>query len=807
MPARANTFVEITPTRLELAVLTAAGVVQQRRTERYTPPAPGADWAETLRTRHATLAGWVSELGLKNASTTVIFASPTAVAALPACPAAAGQVAVERAAVLALAESAGYPIADNPVSTAVLFTDPKPVEKPGQTAPQRMSHALCAVETDANCTLLNQWIASCGLTPARLIPAAAAPIARTVHAVTSRPRSETGTPHAALWFGEHESFFIVGDCDGLLLFRALSVGVENIVEALLRPITPRNADGALGEPITLDRAAARSLLDRTGVPLPTDTVDERNGFTGASILPLMNSVLQRFSVEIKQSLRFGVTDKQRTAGSVTVTLDGPGASLPRIDAALTQFCGVTVLPPAFATPAADRSSAACGNINAAAGNHTGGLTLTPAAAQQALAKVRIRRALRTGVAFAAAAVALYGGWVYTEYTSARDRAESLRAQAAQAGKLDEAERATSNAVTRANTANTYVARAMGNSPDSAAVLALLGETTDARTSLDSIDIRENDTGWTCRLSGTMQAGGGDDKAFADAVKAYTEALAKSPLIAAVKLGAASRTKVGDANAHRFDLTLELVDVPYPVVAPKRSPTPSTEPASEQPAYQPGRPLLPPRTRHRHRYLRGAYLVAVEPIAKKAADAQAEADTLALTISKAQSKPLTLDPARAEQAKRALEQIEQRSLLAGDQARLLQAVSTLADSCDVRVEQFNPANPRGPRLAPGQSPPKTDKKVEQRVAFSISLSGSFASTARFLRAMQQDVGFTTIKSVHMAPVSSSTPGAADTVSVTIETEHLGVNTAALTAPSPSTSPTTTPGAQPGQQAAVPTESHR
>ncbi|MBY0308552.1 MAG: hypothetical protein K2Q09_07405, partial [Phycisphaerales bacterium] len=89
--------------------------------------------------------------------------------------------------------------------------------------------------------------------------------------------------------------------------------------------------------------------------------------------------------------------------------------------------------------------------------------------------------------------------------------------------------------------------------------------TDRRTSLDAIDIRETDTGWTCRVSGVMQAG--DDKAFADAVKAYTENLGRSPLVAAVRLGAAARVKVGDIEAHRFDLTLDLVEVPYPAVAP------------------------------------------------------------------------------------------------------------------------------------------------------------------------------------------------------------------------------------------------
>lgn len=580
MLARSSTIVEITPTRLELAVVSGSSV-QQRRVERYNPPAPGTDWAETLRTRHATLQGWVSELGLRGSPATVLFTSPTAVASLPACPAAAGAAGIQRAAVLALAESAGYPIADNPVSTAILFTDARAIEKPGQAgaggaggaggAPQKMAHTLCAVETDANCSLLSNWIASCGLTPARLLPATAAPIARLVERTARKSKAAGDTLHSTLWFGEHESFFIVGDNAGIVLFRALSVGIENIVEALLRPITPRSGesggpDATPREPITIDRAAARTLLDRSGVPLPADVIDERNGFTGASVLPLMNSVLQRFSVEIKQSLRFGLSDKQRAA--VAVTVDGPGARLPRIDAALSQLCGVAVSVPQRETPApaGERSSSTCGNIDAVIQTPAPAITLLPAATQQAQIKTRARRSLWTGVAVSAAMVAAYGGWVYTELSASLARADALRAQAEHATRADEAERAASAASARAKAANAYVSRAVGSSPDVAAVLALLGDATDAKTSLESVDIREAETGWVCHINGLMQAG--DDKAFADAVKTYTENLARSPLVAGVKLGAAARTKMGDIEAHRFDLTIELVEVPYTAVAPQ-----------------------------------------------------------------------------------------------------------------------------------------------------------------------------------------------------------------------------------------------
>lgn len=194
-----------------------------------------------------------------------------------------------------------------------------------------------------------------------------------------------------------------------------------------------------------------------------------------------------------------------------------------------------------------------------------------------------------------------------------------------------------------------------------------------------------------------------------------------------------------------------------------------------------------------------YFFFVDPLVAKLAQAHAEVDTLTFAITKgAGQAPAAVDSAKAQFAKEALDTIAARSALAADQARLLQAVSTLADTCRIRIEQFNPANPRGPRPAPGQSATKPDPKIEQRTALSISLTGTYADTARFVRAMQQEIGFTTLRSIRVSPTGASTP---DTVSVTIDTEHVAVNTKALAA-SQAPAPTNTPG-QPGQQANVPT----
>jgi Tfp pilus assembly protein PilO len=199
-----------------------------------------------------------------------------------------------------------------------------------------------------------------------------------------------------------------------------------------------------------------------------------------------------------------------------------------------------------------------------------------------------------------------------------------------------------------------------------------------------------------------------------------------------------------------------------------------------------------------------YFFLVDPLTKQVADAQAEVDTLTLAITRSQNQaPVAADSARAAFARSALDAIALRSALAADQARLLQAVSTLADSCSVRVEQFNPATARGRRPIPGQSAVKPDPKIEQRTALSISLTGTYANTARFVRSMQQDVGFTTVRTLRLVPNSTATP---DMVSVVIDTEHVAVNTKALAAAQQTAAPASALPGQSGQHAAVPTE-HR
>src|ERR1043166_9292649 len=105
--ARSYTIVEVTPTRLELAVVHGTTVVQSR-SERINPPEPHTDWSEILRQRHATLTAWVAELGIAGMPAVLLSSSATPRCSVFSCPATAGAAGADRAARLALGEIAGY---------------------------------------------------------------------------------------------------------------------------------------------------------------------------------------------------------------------------------------------------------------------------------------------------------------------------------------------------------------------------------------------------------------------------------------------------------------------------------------------------------------------------------------------------------------------------------------------------------------------------------------------------------------------------------------------------------------------------
>ncbi|MCZ6835911.1 MAG: hypothetical protein O7G85_09070, partial [Planctomycetota bacterium] len=139
-----------------------------------------------------------------------------------------------------------------------------------------------------------------------------------------------------LYLGERHSYFLITDHGRLVFSRLINIGLDAMARSLTRPIRTE----ASSTEIELDFDEARQILLECGIPNKQIMVDETRGLSSREIIPLMQPVLQRLLVELRQSLRFGLTEHQRS--SVQIEISGPGCALSGIEEYLGQELELTI---------------------------------------------------------------------------------------------------------------------------------------------------------------------------------------------------------------------------------------------------------------------------------------------------------------------------------------------------------------------------------------------------------------------------------------------------------------------------------
>ena len=567
--SRTSVFVDLSPSRLELAVVTRAGV-QTVRIARATGP-EWSEWSrglgEVLKALGSTLASWVHELGLERAPCTLTYQANSGAAGVFDCPASVGASGARAAALLALGSVASFPIADEPHDAVLLHADRvPPPATPQAPTPQRQVHLLGVVERDESVVMLSAWLSGAGLGPARLVPAPALELAHAVHAVASE-RACSGV----LWVGDHASVLAVGDRGRLRFVRTLGPGVETLVDALLRaPAAPA------GQPQAgpLDRAAARDLLAQVGIPLGgLGAATDSGAGGGPSLLALLTPVLQRLGSEIKQSVRFGLAEGERQG--LVITLMGPGGALKNLSEALAQQSGVGVQGRAVVGGELGESgsSAGAGVLALARAGVLPGFTLAPRSAMAARRFVQVRRAVGVG---AAAALALVG-WQALE-VRAQERAlldDAARVQSRDASGEQLSQRAQA-ALAAERVLHERLAAHLGSTSDFAAVLALIADECPKAMRLVNVDLSAEQGGPQAQLVGVISGAGNDPGALVQALSRFTDRLRQNPLVAGVQMGSSSRATDEQGSAGlRFELTLRLVAIPGVALVPGADPATTT----------------------------------------------------------------------------------------------------------------------------------------------------------------------------------------------------------------------------------------
>jgi len=176
---------------------------------------------------------------------------------------------------------------------------------------------------------------------------------------------------------------------------------------------------------------------------------------------------------------------------------------------------------------------------------------------------------------------------------------------------------------------------------------------------------------------------------------------------------------------------------------------------------------------------GAHFVLVDPMRQALGSTRSRIGALEAAQSAgnlgAESIPKVL--AALEQVRREAAAIEEAGRLARDEGAMFGRIQDLAQLHQVRIEHMEPRQPRpGEDLLTG-APPAARPGVaggqgsarpgDAALGYAISISGEFADVGAFLDALQNDLGYTVLRSVRISPGADSM---SSLLSVVVETAH-------------------------------------
>lgn len=539
MPKK-EVVVELSRSRLTLAVVRGRGVADLR-TQRLSP-AEGADWAATLAEAKPKLTALVAELGVSGAEATILYTSPTAATGVFSCPVAAGKGQAERAARLALGESATFPLASNPHDLWPLATD----TDSKAAGKQRQAHTLGIADTDGSAQALTDCATSAGLNPRRQIPR------DIVSLVTAIDRalegSKGGQVAVALYTGEHESVLAAASDGRLCFVRQLAVGVETFVDALSGRMGASDQGAASDDP----HAAAATMLFKVGIPTRDQATSEGPQSPAAIALPLFQPILQRFIVDLKQSLRFGLEEQER--GSAKLVGMGPGARIPRLLEVIAEQTGLKHEPADGSAPGDEP-----GAIKDWQSLRPVGANLLPRALSVALSNKRVTRGLWVGTA--AAILLLGAGAVMSRADLKQARDQTAKVKARLEGVKPATELSAKLAAAQGGLAGAKhrIEARLGAGGEWDAVLAMLSSGTPQSIRLTEAQFAVVQGKPTCRLIGYAAVG---TQAEANtALQNYLNTLAGVPIVRSCRLGSTQWVENNAGHRENFEASLTLVELP------------------------------------------------------------------------------------------------------------------------------------------------------------------------------------------------------------------------------------------------------
>jgi hypothetical protein len=184
---------------------------------------------------------------------------------------------------------------------------------------------------------------------------------------------------------------------------------------------------------------------------------------------------------------------------------------------------------------------------------------------------------------------------------------------------------------------------------------------------------------------------------------------------------------------------------------------------------------------------GGYMFLVDPQATKLAAAKAQEASL-LSQASATESLRDMAPqitAALARSKSESERIYQTGRLARQEQELYASLTSVANTCRVRIDQMSPNKLSGP-VKPGQAAQNpTDSQdggPNAAVGYTIDATATYSDIADFLKAIRTELGYSIVRSVRMTPTSDTRQ---KLVHALIETEHFSFDASPVEPVAPGT----------------------
>lgn len=525
---------------MDVVVCQGGRCAQARRISVNLNPEPSG-WIESVLEVSDKLAIAVQQLGVTGHSAIVLYASPSQIVELTGF-----EVKSAKDACNAARLRCSYSMPSS-VHSTICVSLCVGVDAQGSN---RKFHTVAVAEREDALTAIEEMVERAGLKFDYATPIAAV----ITKYMSSRATSEKGSCRGMLYVGERNSCFLIAERGTIVFSRLINIGLESLVRSLTRTF---HVDSNILN-VDLDDERAREILHACGVPSEKFVVPEEFGISARQIIPMMQPVLQRLVVELRQSLRFGLTERQRQ--EISLVLTGPGSSLKGLSQCLGNELEIDFAAEDDYAMYDHKTPGAPGSELIDAIGQLGTLDdmrLLTACRAQARFSGRLRQWLWVGAAAAVAMIVLEGVGYEMQLKEARWQLQTIEVFSGQFEKLEKSSTRLQETIVALKELDHCIFDEMGTGVDFQAGMNEISHITPSTIRFSRISFRNGDH----QAAGSLAGYAFVDVMGGNQLEEFMDRLRSSALFDQVQLRNVQTGRHEGREVQRFDVSFEQIGSP------------------------------------------------------------------------------------------------------------------------------------------------------------------------------------------------------------------------------------------------------